>query len=797
MDDAVQDRADGSKSSSRSVANPLVQRYPMAATRGTGIFPVFFSTFLATFLALRIVWHVDQAVFLWPVSATAIGVALPFLQGTWGRKTALLAAAAFGFLAGATLSGMPWWVASQLALILCLDIWLGWLLLGTRVLNFDDLKRQSNILRFSVLMVVVPIVDGCLGSFPVSRFLKLPLSEVVILSILSNALGIAVILPAILLLRSQYEQGFRKLLPPYTMKASLAATFFLLVSGLLFWQNKGPFLFMAFPPLVLLLLTTGLEGAVFSSATLSMIGWVATSHGHGPILLMRGTPLEHLLTLQAFVLVCLATALPIGALIDERRRAELNTTRALEEKILSLEENHRLTASLKASNDLFVAFMNNGPFASYIKDADGSMLFYNKFLAEMGGVDEQAWLGLKDEEIWPSEMAAEYRRNDLLVLESRLPAESEDVSPGPNGIRVFWKTLKFPYYDASRDRYFLAGISFDITGDVLSEAALEDSLREKAKLAQQIDASRHLLENFLHHSPTLTYVKDNQGRFVFYNREVEKFFGITSTQWLGRTIAEVRPASEADLYIAQDRQVFETGLQVENIDEVEDQNQRVRKLRSVKFSYEDIDGRIMLAKISQDITDQLKQQEELAAAYRQLEILAMTDALTGLPNRRAFESRAAIEFSVSIRKRRPLSLLVMDIDDFKRRNDTYGHAAGDEALKMLGSVLKGCVRTGDIAARVGGEEFAFLLPETDEEGATHLAARIQEMLRLADHGPAELTVSMGVSTIDKTTPDWYRLLSRADDAMYEAKRMGKNRVIHYRACLLALMKPSEYPSATQ
>lgn len=747
--------------------------------RADGLVQVLLGTLLATFFALRIVGQVDHSLFIWPVSAVSLALAVPYYHSGWGKRWALKLAAAVGFFIAAALVGMPLQLAFLLSVLNCVDLVLGRLILGPAILAFDDLKRRSNILRFVALTVGVPVLTGTLGAYPVSQFLKQPLIQSAAMSILANSLGFAVILPLILFLRKERYLSFFQLLPPYRMQPTLSAVAFIGVTSFIFWQSKGPFLFMVFPPMVVVLLTMGLEGAVFTSVTLCVIGWAGTSHGHGPIWLMKGTLLEHLLALQMFVWVCLVTALPIGALLDERRRAEQETAEALLEKDQSLEENQRLYASLKASNELFTAFMSNGPFASYIKDADGSMLFYNKFLAEMGGVSEQAWIGLKDDEIWPAEMAAEYRRLDLSVLANNCPSESDDVSPGPGGIRVFWKSLKFPYYDAERERLLLAGISFDVTQDVLREAALEDSLRDKARLAKQIDSSRHLMENFLHHNPTLTYVKDDQGRFVFYNREVEFFFGISSTDWLGKTIAEVHPAAEAARYIAQDEMVLRTGQQVENIDEVADQQGRIHHFKSVKFAYKDIDGRTMLAKISQDMTEQLKIQEELAEANRMLTLLAMTDSLTGLATRRVFESRAEIEFAVAKRNGRALSILVMDIDNFKKRNDTYGHAAGDEALKVLGTVISTCVRKGDVAARLGGEEFGLLLPETGMDGAMDLAERFRSMLQLADHGPVALTVSIGIATLDQATPAWEQMITKADDAMYEAKRSGKNRALHH------------------
>ena len=187
----------------------------------------------------------------------------------------------------------------------------------------------------------------------------------------------------------------------------------------------------------------------------------------------------------------------------------------------------------------------------------------------------------------------------------------------------------------------------------------------------------------------------------------------------------------------------------------------------------------MLAKISQDVTSQLRHEQELAEANHRLELLATTDSLTGLARRRVFEERAQIELSVSMRKHREFSILMVDIDNFKRRNDTFGHAAGDEALQVLANVVQSCVRVVDLAARLGGEEFAILLPETGTEGAMILAGRIQSALAKANHGPVPLTISIGIAALDATTTTWRDVLNHADDAMYEAKRRGKNQAVSY------------------
>jgi diguanylate cyclase (GGDEF)-like protein len=156
--------------------------------------------------------------------------------------------------------------------------------------------------------------------------------------------------------------------------------------------------------------------------------------------------------------------------------------------------------------------------------------------------------------------------------------------------------------------------------------------------------------------------------------------------------------------------------------------------------------------------------------------LSTTDDLTGLANRRAFRSRLAGELARSARTQRPVCLLMLDLDHFKRVNDTFGHGAGDVVLATMGELLSSSMhRSGiDVAARVGGEEFAVILPETDEEGGTFAAERlrIEVMSRAAD---ILTTVSIGVAA-SHGDDDSDSLLRVVDRALYTAKALGRNCV---------------------
>jgi len=159
--------------------------------------------------------------------------------------------------------------------------------------------------------------------------------------------------------------------------------------------------------------------------------------------------------------------------------------------------------------------------------------------------------------------------------------------------------------------------------------------------------------------------------------------------------------------------------------------------------------------------------------------LATRDHLTGLPHRRVFEERLALELERARRHWRPFVVGLADVDDFKRVNDTLGHAGGDRVLRRVGGALAGLGRGIDVVARYGGEEFALLLPETDDEGAAAFGERLRRAVEEASAGEApRVTVSAGLYVVRPEDLDRApeELVRRADHALYDAKRAGKNRV---------------------
>lgn len=165
----------------------------------------------------------------------------------------------------------------------------------------------------------------------------------------------------------------------------------------------------------------------------------------------------------------------------------------------------------------------------------------------------------------------------------------------------------------------------------------------------------------------------------------------------------------------------------------------------------------------------------------ELRRLASTDPLTGAANRRHFMEQAAREIDRARRYALPLAAMMLDLDRFKVVNDELGHGAGDEVLRAFADAVRSLVRQTDLVGRLGGEEFAVLLPHTDVAGAMVLAERIREHVRGTPvetrAAPVRVTVSIGVAALDHSDLTADDLIRRADDALYSAKRTGRDRVV--------------------
>ena len=283
---------------------------------------------LCVVLTLKAFGQVQHFAFIWPTSGVLMGLAAPFWRQKLSLRLLVVFVATVSVGVGGALMGMPPWLAAQTALLTAIDLCLAGVFLFPAVSRFADLKGRSGVIRFALSAICIPLCTAVLGALMLHTFLHRPVLQTVAHAFFANSLGMALAFPLSLLCLRR-DEGGQWFLQFGKRPAVLALLLLTAIAGWSFWQNLGPYLFLVFPPMIVALLVLGLDGAVVGSLLVSVIGWTATTHGHGPMWLMRGASDDHrLLVLQIFVWTCLVTALPVGALLDERRAAERKANEA-------------------------------------------------------------------------------------------------------------------------------------------------------------------------------------------------------------------------------------------------------------------------------------------------------------------------------------------------------------------------------------------------------------------------------------------------------------------------------------
>ncbi|HZG57005.1 sensor domain-containing diguanylate cyclase [Paenibacillus sp.] len=336
------------------------------------------------------------------------------------------------------------------------------------------------------------------------------------------------------------------------------------------------------------------------------------------------------------------------------------------------------------------------------------------------------------------------------------------------GNRMVVETTLTPFYGEDGRAESLLGVTRDITERKASERFIRES-EERYRTLVQLSPDAILI----HDDGKIVFCNDACARLVAADHP-EELFGASLYDYISpderRNIASrlqrMYLSGVAEAAPLETKIIRRTG---ESID-VEGTS-----------AFVEHDGKKLLQVVLRDVTKRSLEKERLQR-------LSQLDGLTNIANRRYFDAVLYREVNRARRNKLPLALLLCDIDNFKKYNDLYGHLTGDECLKRVtraaGELLK---RPGDLLARFGGEEFAVLLPETDEYGAIIVAEQLRSAIAALriPHGDSDVggivTVSVGVSSMTRpSTSDIVPLIERADRALYAAKRAGKNRVDVYR-----------------
>ena len=285
-----------------------------------------------------------------------------------------------------------------------------------------------------------------------------------------------------------------------------------------------------------------------------------------------------------------------------------------------------------------------------------------------------------------------------------------------------------------------------------------------------------------------TFVLDCHGKVIIWNRACERLTAVDAWEVLGTTdhwrgFYHEQRATLADLLLqgrggepsrasGQRRADADGNLRAENWCDMPRIGRR-RYLAADATPILDGDGK------PQAVVETLRDVTDEKCAQVALEQLATRDGLTGLANRRCFDNTLYAEWQRALRQQQPLSLLMVDVDNFKQYNDAYGHLGGDECLQRIAKAVASEMRTNDLVARYGGEEFAVILPNQSLKGAAIVAERIRcrvEQLHMPNLGHV-VTVSIGAATaLAAPDNDSSQLVAAADSALYRAKHMGRNRI---------------------
>ena len=304
------------------------------------------------------------------------------------------------------------------------------------------------------------------------------------------------------------------------------------------------------------------------------------------------------------------------------------------------------------------------------------------------------------------------------------------------------------------------------------------------KLYDNLKSSQIFLRQIIDNLPHMIFVQDENSNLVMVNKSMAESFGKTVEQCLGKKISEIYdagmekpPEKVLEFVESSNSMILEKGKRLFLSDfPFIDIKGRKKSLQITKLPISMSESKRGVLGVTVDITKLKSIQEKLEKANKMLEIQAITDSLTGLLNHRAIYEKLEDETNRARRYNSQLSVIMMDIDDFKEVNDRWGHQMGDRVLKEISKIIKKNIREMDNAGRYGGEEFLVILPFTDINGAVTLANRIREEVSSTKYSSGiHLTISGGISVFkDENT---LLLVEKADVNLYKAKKLGKNKIV--------------------
>ncbi len=460
--------------------------------------------------------------------------------------------------------------------------------------------------------------------------------------------------------------------------------------------------------------------------------------------------------------------------------------RILTRKIMSNE-----TALAIQDNQLLEPLMSQLVIPSFVLDSKGSVIIWNNACERLTNVKASEIIGTKNH--WKA--FYDEQRDclaDLVVkgktkeLNELYKTHSDDTEFGFHA-ENWCEIPKIPgHFYLSID----AGPIHNSEGQVI---AVVETIRDITEQKRAQENLNRLMQDHV----TPTFVLGAEGEVIIWNKACEVLTNVkaetligTKNHWqafydeqrdcLADLVVKNKTEEINELYLENnDNGDKQTSLHVENWCQIPNVPGHFYLAIDAAPIHDPAGNMIAVIESLRDMTESKLSQEKL-------ERMAQYDGLTNLANRRAFDERLKGDWSLAQRNKKPVSLLLMDIDHFKQFNDVYGHQAGDDCLVAVAETISGqCLRPSDLAARYGGEEFTIILPATDKGGAYVIAERVRKAVydinwkHSGNSAADRVTISIGLATITPETGQFDEsiLIKAADHALYKAKELGRNRVV--------------------
>ncbi|MDE3272526.1 sensor domain-containing diguanylate cyclase [Pseudoalteromonas sp. G4] len=419
-----------------------------------------------------------------------------------------------------------------------------------------------------------------------------------------------------------------------------------------------------------------------------------------------------------------------------------------------------MTAELKKRVAILEGMLSIVGACIFSKDLEGRYTYVNQAVLDVFDLPEEEVLGKDDSHFFDLAQSREVIENDQMVMRTGKILQKEET----NFVKAFnreitYQIIKKPLYDENNNLIGVCGIANDIT--------------EQRQLQSKVEDQNKLLDIVLDNVAAHIYMKDDSREFIYVNAKVSELFGLPVEQIIGAKEQDILPPEMAAHFHESDSELFVSGVKQTIEETVSDDDGNTRHYLSVKVPFEQ-HGRKSLIGFSTEVT-------ELYQLKEQFRKQANTDYLTNLYNRRYFVETAEREFKRAERSNAPFALMSLDIDHFKKINDKHGHPIGDVVLQSFATSLSANLRDEDVLARIGGEEFAILLPNTPFEKAQMVAERIREYQASnpikTEKGDILAKVSIGLVMKASDDINFETMFKRVDKALYQAKEQGRNRVV--------------------